>query len=343
MSTGGEGHGWRMRRELRDGSDGWEWPARRGGQVCFFDGEWKASLARGGPVRKGLAEGHSLGCGIGQRDVNDVECLEFLRWALPHLGLRWPGFRKVRRQVCRRIQQRMCELGLPDLHSYQGLLARQPDEWRALADCCVVTISRFYRDRGVYEGLAERVLPALAERAALAGQRRLRVWSAGCASGEEPYSLALIWYLRVARRFPGLALELFATDSQRDLLERARRACYRHSSLRELPPGWVEEGFDRSGDQWCLKQRCRRGVRLLRRDVTEGPPDGIFDLVLCRNLVFTYFTLGRQQVFLQSLMPHLAAGAALVVGSHETLPAQVRELTSWAEVPCVWRYDPAVA
>jgi chemotaxis protein methyltransferase CheR len=77
----------------------------------------------------------------------DAECVDFLQWALPRLGLRWQGFRKVRRQVCRRVARRIAELGLADADAYRLYLERNPQEWDALAELCRVTISRFWRDR----------------------------------------------------------------------------------------------------------------------------------------------------------------------------------------------------
>lgn len=273
--------------------------------------------------------------------MHDQECIEFLRWALPRLGLRWRGFRKVRRQVCRRIQDRIRALGLSGVTSYRALLAWQTEEWRHLSGCCVITISRFYRDQGVYQGLAEKVLPVLAARRAAAREDSLRVWSAGCASGEEPYSLVFVWSMLMAGRFPGMDLDIVATDSQSELLARARRACYRRSSLRELPASWSDKGFVVRGDEWCMKDHFRQGVRFLRHDVADEPPPGTFDLVLCRNLVFTYFTPERQQQFLRQLIPRLADGAALVVGAHEALPPGRRGFSAWPGASCTWCFDPA--
>ena len=84
--------------------------------------------------------------------MKDSECIGFLRWALPRLGLRWPGFRKVRRQVCKRIARRARELGLADVSGYRLPLDSHAPEWDALAALCTVSISRFYRDRGVARG-----------------------------------------------------------------------------------------------------------------------------------------------------------------------------------------------
>lgn len=92
--------------------------------------------------------------------MRDADCVAFLQWALPHLRLRWPGFRKVRKQVCKRIDRRCRELGLADIAAYRDYLASQPGEWPTLASMCRVSISRFYRDRAVFDQLAQVVLPA---------------------------------------------------------------------------------------------------------------------------------------------------------------------------------------
>src|SRR5687767_6728995 len=118
---------------------------------------------------------------------NDAQCVGFLQWALPHVRMRWEGFRRVRRQVCRRIERRRRELGLDGLPAYRLYLEQHPDEWPVLDSLCRVTISRFYRDRGVFAFLEGEVLPAVAQGAVRDGRQALEAWSAGCASGEEPY------------------------------------------------------------------------------------------------------------------------------------------------------------
>ncbi len=125
--------------------------------------------------------------------VKDTDCVGFLQWALPRLELRWSGFRRVRRQVCKRLARRLRVLGLDDLSAYQAVLGQDPEEWRRLDQLCRISISRFYRDREVWRRLETELLPTLARQATARGIRRLRIWSAGCASGEEPYSMALMW------------------------------------------------------------------------------------------------------------------------------------------------------
>lgn len=259
----------------------------------------------------------------------DADCVAFLQWALPHLGKRWPGYRKVRRQVCRRARRRAAELGLDDLGAYREHLERHPGEWHVLDALTCITISRFYRDRGVFAFVERDVLPALARRASAAGAEALRAWSAGCASGEEAYTLAIGWELAHAARFPGLRLEVLATDIEPTMLARARRACYSPGSLRELPERWRRAAFAASDAELCVRPRFRRAVGVVHHDVREPPPGGPYDLVLCRYVAFTYFDEHEQREVLRHLAGALAPGGALVLGTHEHLPEGQPWFSPW--------------
>jgi chemotaxis protein methyltransferase CheR len=252
--------------------------------------------------------------------MSDADCVTFLQWALPRLGLCWPGFRKVRRQVCKRIERRARELGLPDVTAYRRQLELQEREWDELAALCTVTISRFYRDRAVFDCVGERVLPALAEAALARGATQLESWSAGCASGEEAYTLAIQWRMALAPRFPALGLHVLATDIDARLLERARSACYSASSLEELPASWRKQAFEKRARLFCLREEYRRAVEFERRDLLGEPPPRQFDLVLCRNLAFTYFGPELARAALKRIAERLPLGGALVIGVHERLP-----------------------
>ena len=119
------------------------------------------------------------------------------------MGLRWEGFRNLRGQVCKRLARHLREMGIPDLSTYRAYLMSHPDEWGTLSALCRVTISRFYRDQQVWDRLCSELLPATMSRAADRGDRVIHAWSVGCASGEEPYTLALAWKFSLASRVPG--------------------------------------------------------------------------------------------------------------------------------------------
>jgi chemotaxis protein methyltransferase CheR len=220
-----------------------------------------------------------------------MDGVAFLQWALPRLGRRWAGYRKVRRQVCRRVRQRASELGLDGYDAYRARLESDPGEWEVLDGLMNVTISRFYRDRGVFEFLRDEVL-----------RPGMRVWSAGCASGEEPYTLALLCD----------DLDILATDVDPVLLRRAEAARYPASALRDLPDE-LRTAFTNG----ALEERYRRRVTFAHHDVRDDPPAGPFDLVLCRNLAFTYFDEAIQRDVLQRIA---SVTDLLVIGSHERLP-----------------------
>jgi chemotaxis protein methyltransferase CheR len=271
--------------------------------------------------------------------MRDAECVELLQWALPQLELRWSGFRKVRRQVCRRVDRRRAELGLETAREYRAYLEAHPAEWSRLDSLCRISISRFYRDREVFELLGREVLPALARDAVRESRERLRCWSAGCASGEEPFSLKLVWQLRVRESFPGIDLHILATDADPGLLERARRACYPASALKDLPRGWLERAFARCDTDYRLRTEFREGIEFDCQDIRSRMPEGPFDLVLCRNLVLTYFEEALQRRILARISRRLSPGALLVVGRRESLPEGIAGLARWGDHPCLYRRD----
>jgi chemotaxis protein methyltransferase CheR len=264
--------------------------------------------------------------------MHDRDCVAFLQWALPRLHRPWAGFRKVRNQVCRRIERRWRALALADVTAYRVHLETHPDEWRALDALCTVTVSTFYRDTAMWEALAADVLPELARQAVARGAPTLHAASFGCASGEEPYTLMLAWRFALAPRFPRLRFEITATDVVEPVLERARVGCYAASSLKLLPATWREQAFERVGERWCLRGPFRDGVEFVRQDLRDALPDRQFDLILCRNLLFTYFDPPIQRDLLARLLAHLRPGGAFVLGRRETLPAQAGQLTLWPNI-----------
>ena len=120
--------------------------------------------------------------------MEDGICVRLLQWLLPQLRMRYPGFHKVRKQVCKRIQRRIKQLKLSHAEAYQHYLETHPDEWLIVDKLCSVTISRFYRDKVVLEHISKEVFPELAQTAVTSGETIIRGWSAGCAAGEEAYS-----------------------------------------------------------------------------------------------------------------------------------------------------------
>jgi chemotaxis protein methyltransferase CheR len=269
--------------------------------------------------------------------MKDEHCVRFLQWVLPHLRMRWPGFRKVRKQLCKRIDRRLRDLNLPSVEEYQAYLNLHTDEWQYLDSLCRITISRFYRDKEIFLVLTREVLPSLICGARERGDTAVRIWSAGCASGEEPYTLAIMWAVELESRFPGMTIDIVATDVDPVMLQRARDARYEFSSLKDLPETWRDQGFTQEDGIYHLKSEYRRDIEFLEQDIRQQQPQGRFDLVLCRNLVFTYFDEALQSELSGRIVDLMHDGAAIVLGVHEHLPEGAQDLSTWFAKQRIYR------
>jgi chemotaxis protein methyltransferase CheR len=216
------------------------------------------------------------------------------------------------------VRRRIAALGVNGFAAYRERLEGDPQEWQALDRFCHITMSRFFRDRGIFNCLRTSILPAIAECARLE-RRPARCWSAGCASGEEPYSIRFLWDLGVSCAGPNTGMSIVATDINDALLARAREGCYGRTSLREIPPKLIPHAFERVGPRFCVQHQHREGVMFLKQGLRSGAPSGPFDIILCRYLAFTYFARSLQQKVLGLIAERLIPNGFLVVGSHEQL------------------------
>jgi len=269
--------------------------------------------------------------------MEDDECVRFLQSMLPQLHMRWLGFRKVRKQVCKRIHRRISDLGLTDVDAYREYLLTHADEWPILDHSCRVTVSRFYRDKVVLEHVRSEVLPVLAEAVIAAGDTTLRGWSAGCAMGEEAYSLVLIWDKTVGIDYPQLDIEIIGSDIDQLLLQRATRACYSYGSIKALPDLWVKSAFTQHNREYCLESRLRNKASFIKQDIRDRFIKGPFHIVFCRNIAFTYFENTLQLEMLEYIRNNLVAGGALVIGGHESLPEGFSGFEQWSKLRAIFR------
>lgn len=137
-----------------------------------------------------------------------------------------------------------------------------------------------------------------------------------CASGEEAYTLKILWELMLAAQFPELPLQIGATDVDAHLLDRAQGGCYESGSLKKLPKDWLPLAFDQTNQAYCVRPRFRMGVDFMQQDIRHQWPAGHFHLILCRNLVFTYCAVDPQRAmvdrFAETLWPGgIGAGSGL--------------------------------
>jgi len=225
-------------------------------------------------------------------------------------------------RVLEAVEQRRQSLRLAGPDEYLALLAEQSLrsrlEWHELAALVTTGESYFFRDEGQMDVLRTHLLPELIRRHAR--DRRLRLWSAGCSTGEEPYSLALLLH-ELLPDWRNWDVRILGTDINERALHHARRARYRDWSLRRVSPEVRDRYFQRRDGLWELTSELRtivqfRPVNLLSDTILGMPEPASIDLILCRN-VFIYFSPAAITQALRNLERSLADGGYLLVGHGE--------------------------
>ena len=224
--------------------------------------------------------------------------------------------------VRRRIAVRMRACGVHTYADYQALLDQNPTEYERLRDALTINVTRFYRNAETWNLLRRDLIPQIC--APAAGE--IRLWSAGCSSGEEAYTLAILaaeQFDRTGRSRDLDRLVVDATDVDRLSLERASAARYRPENLTEMPPELATRYLEPVGAEVQVAARVRARVFVRRVDLATRPPRRDYHLIVCRN-VLIYFDRPMQERLFQIFTDSLAPGGYLVLGKVETLFGAVR-------------------
>ncbi|HKR15641.1 MAG TPA: CheR family methyltransferase [Pyrinomonadaceae bacterium] len=209
-----------------------------------------------------------------------------LREILLHVGAHTNiDFRNYKSStILRRISRRMAVKHIGNLRDYLDFLRAHPDEVQELVKAFLIKVTGFFRDPEAFEFLSQNVLPELIDRARENG-RILRVWSAGCATGEEAYSMALLIADLLGPDFPEWSVKIFATDLAADAISFARRGLYPENVLSDLPDDYQQRFFERIDHGYRISKSLRETVIFGQQDISRGVPFPRIDLVACRNLL----------------------------------------------------------
>ncbi len=223
-----------------------------------------------------------------------------------------------RATVLRRIERRLQVNLLKDIGSYRDFLVANPAETAALLADMLISVTNFFRDREAFEALERDILPALMERGRDSGG--VRVWTPGCATGEEPYSLAMLLCDEAARMEAPPPIQVFATDIDERALARARAGLYPDSIVTDVPPARLREYFNREQHQYRVRKHVRDRVLFALHNMLRDPPFSRVDLISCRNLLI-YLDRDIQARLLQMFHFALVPGGYLFLGSSESADA----------------------
>jgi len=224
----------------------------------------------------------------------------------------------------RRIAVRMRACGVHSYPEYQQLLERDAEEYERLKDAITINVTSFYRNADTWKLVRSLILPELFRESWPA----VRAWSAGCSSGEEAYTLAMLMaeYLEGQGRADRLErVTVDATDVDRESLARAQSACYPRETLADVPASLASRYFENHGSDCRVIERVRRRVVVRAADLCLDPaPAHSYQLILCRNVVIYFGRAMQEKVFLD-FAHALAPGGFLVLGKVETLLGQARD------------------
>jgi two-component system CheB/CheR fusion protein len=228
-------------------------------------------------------------------------------------GMDFRGYKQS--SLCRRVTARMQQVGSTGFEEYHSRLEADPGEFRDLLNTVLINVTAFFRDTEAWEKLRSDVIPFLLGRER--ERRQIRVWSAGCASGEEPYSIAMLLAEALGLREFGARVKIYATDLDEDALALARQATYAPRDVADVAPDLLEKYFEHTGDSYTVHRELRRRVIFGRHNIVVDAPISRIDLLACRNLLI-YFERGTQDKILPRLHYALVDDGVLFLGKAET-------------------------
>jgi two-component system CheB/CheR fusion protein len=240
-----------------------------------------------------------------------VRLLDFLKSTR---GFDFSGYKLS--SLIRRVQKRMQQVGVADYPAYLEFLEVHPEEFVPLFNTVLINVTDFFRDPPSWQTLAENVLPRILE--AKGADEPVRCWSAGCASGEEPYTLAMLLAEAMGEQAFRHRVKIYATDADEEALATARQGSYATSQVSAVPADLLARYFEPNGDRSVFRSDLRRALIFGRHDLVQDAAISRIDLLVCRNTLM-YFNAETQAKILARFHFALSRNGYLFLGRAETL------------------------
>ncbi len=216
------------------------------------------------------------------------------------------------------------------------------DEREALLERLLDRSTGFFRWPAAFEALEKRVISEIRQRKANDPSRTVRIWSAGCSTGEEVYSIAISVCEAMTGSCGGWTTHIVGSDIRKDALQVAERGLYEQRALEQLPPHLVTQYFARIGDHFLVKPRLRNLVKFAPMDLAQPAFLGHFDCIFCMD-VLPHFSMSQRMAALQRLRMYLEPGGFLFLGQNEKLPATEVTFAPHTYLACTYYQRPLAA
>lgn len=258
------------------------------------------------------------------KKVEENELDLFLVYAEKHRGLDLSYYRK--NFLLRRLKSRLMATKVEGLGQYLRLIKKYPDEWNNLLNNLSINVSEFFRDPEVFAYFKDKCLPELLEKKIKEGMKIISCWSCGCAYGEEPYSLAIIFKEFLRQRLEKFYIRIWATDVDAEALKIAEKGEYANSLLNKIDKKILGDYFfASSSDTYKVNDEIKRQVIFKKHNLFTDEPLKSMDVVFLRN-VRIYFNPEQAEKVLTDIAASLRTGGYLILGKAETMPVDLKKV-----------------
>ncbi len=221
---------------------------------------------------------------------------------------------------------------------YLILLEEKPEVAHEARKLLTVPISRFFRDQRLWEVVESSVIPELMREIEITGPGPVRVWSAGCACGEEVFSLKILWDEFEKKFLKASPLEIWASDTNPEVLEKGRVGIYEKTGLRNLSPATVQNYFVPVANGFRIQEGLRGEIHWIEHDfISESAPCKNFDMIFLRNNLLTYYEPPTKMRALIQVLTALRCGGFLIIGNNEEIPTGKFPLKSYSGYRCIFQ------
>lgn len=233
-------------------------------------------------------------------------------------------FRQYRRSSIKRCVERRIALSRRSYHSYLDLLDSEPSEFNTLFNHITIKVSEFFRDPEVFQRIENYVIPMTIRRLTIKGSKTLRIWSCGCAKGEEPFSVAILIHKRFKELDENFNVKIFATDIDESAVNASRKGVFVEDSLKNVDPIMRSQFFKKANMTFQIIPKIRNLVTFGVHDIVSHIHLSNMDIILCRNLLI-YFEKDLQEKVFEKFYYSLKPGGFIVLGKSEVPPLSYRE------------------
>ncbi|MDP4088235.1 MAG: protein-glutamate O-methyltransferase CheR [Bacillota bacterium] len=236
-----------------------------------------------------------------------MDLIYFEQWVLKEFGINLSAYKS--NQLHRRITSLMARIGVSSVDEYIALLKKDANQRQRFLDFITINVTEFFRNPEIFDDLQKKLVSEL-----LPFNRSLKVWSAACSIGAEPYSLGMI----LNEVSPNGRHNIIATDIDSTILEKAKRGEYTAPDIKNVKREYISRYFTEKGDKYLISDNIKKMVTFMKHDLILDKYDNNFDLIVCRNVVI-YFNQDIKNTIYEKFSNSLKKGGLLFVGATESI------------------------